>query len=160
MRLFLDTNCFLQLKELHSLPWVDIFDESELWILVPRTVQGEIDRLKQDGNGRRSRRARKASALLRETIRTADERLLIRESLPRVVLGFPPVVERPRANPSTLDQTRADDQIVAEVLNYMQEHPLQQVAVLTNDSGLMLTARHHKCALLRNSRHLVVRCGA
>jgi hypothetical protein len=52
MKLFVDTNFFLQPKEIRLLPWSEICEETELYVMIPRAVQGEIDRLKQDGSGR------------------------------------------------------------------------------------------------------------
>jgi hypothetical protein len=140
---FVDTNFFLQLRDLEELPWAEVSDETELSVMVPRVVQGEIDKLKQDGNSRRSKRARKASSLLRRIIHSADATLVVREANPRVLLGFPPPAAQGIPRPSTLDPLRADDQIVAEVLDYSVAHPSEDVFLLTNDIGPMLTARHH-----------------
>src|SRR4051812_29587906 len=110
--LFVDTNFFLQLKEPESLPWADIFSRPELLVMIPRTVQTEIDRLKQDGNSRRSKRARKASSFLRQLVQSPGVGLVVRESNPRVLVGFPPIATHSFSIPSTLDPTRADDQII------------------------------------------------
>jgi predicted ribonuclease YlaK len=123
MTLFVDTNFFLQLRDIASLPWAEISEEEDLCVLIPRTVQDEIDRLKQDGSGRRSRRARKASSFLREVIKADAQTLVIRESNPRVLVSFPPISGPNNARPVTLDPTRADDQIVGEVLDYARSHP-------------------------------------
>jgi len=140
---FVDTNFFLQLKEAQTLRWADVSNASELFLLVPRTVQIELDRLKQDGNGRRSKRARKASSFLRQAIQSADLTALVRDANPRVVVGFPPLGIAVRPGPSTLDPTRSDDQIIAEVLNFRDSHPSDDVFLLTNDTGPILTARLH-----------------
>jgi hypothetical protein len=140
---FVDTNFFLQLKDLAELAWAEISDEKELYVMVPRVVQGEIDRLKQDGNSRRSKRARKASSLLRWVIHSTHATLVVREANPRVLLGFPLPGRSGVPEPSTLDPLRADDQIVAEVRDYSAAHPSENVFLLTSDTGPMLTARQH-----------------
>jgi hypothetical protein len=62
--LFLDSNLFLQCRELHELPWNEIApDEKEILLAISRPVQREIDKLKHDGNDRRAKRARKANSL-------------------------------------------------------------------------------------------------
>src|SRR5258708_4699753 len=131
MKLFVDTNFFLQLKDISSLPWGEISEEKDLCVLIPRTVQGEIDRLKQDGSGRRSKRARKASSFLREVIKADGQTLVIRESNPRVLVSFPPNSGPNNARPATLDPSRADDQIVGEVLDYVNSHHSDRVFLLT-----------------------------
>jgi len=141
--LFVDTNFFLQLKDARALPWADISKEKELLLIVPRKVQTEIDGLKQDGNSRRSKRARKTSSFLRQVIQSPDGNVVIKESDPRVVMGFPPPGSLGKARPATLDPTRADDQIVGEVLDFITFHPTDRVFLLTNDTGPMLTARYH-----------------
>jgi len=140
---FVDTNFFLQLKDAGSLRWADVSSASELFLLVPRTVQIELDRLKQDGNCRRSKRARKASAFLRRAIQSADVTAVVRDANPRVVVGFPSPSSAVKSGPATLDPTRSDDQIIAEVLNFRDSHPSDEVFLLTNDTGPMLTARYH-----------------
>jgi PIN domain len=140
---FVDTNFFLQLRDPAELPWAEVSGERELFVMVPRVVQGEIDKLKQDGSSRRSKRARRASSLLRRVIHSADATLVVREANPRVLLGFPPPVAQGITRPSTLDPLRADDQIVAEILDYSVAHPSEDVFLLTNDTGPMLTARYH-----------------
>jgi hypothetical protein len=140
---FVDTNFFLQLRDMAELPWADVSDEKELFVMVPRVVQGEIDKLKQDGNSRRSKRARRTSSLLRRVIHSADATLVVREANPRVLLCFPPPAAQAIPKPSTLDPIHADDQIVAEVMDYSAAHPSEDVFLLTSDTGPMLTARHH-----------------
>jgi hypothetical protein len=139
--LFLDTNCFLQLKELRSLPWAEL-DELELLLLVPRVVQQELDRLKQDGKGRRSSRARGASSFLRQVVQSQNATMVIRDADPRVEVGFPPPASFSMP-PTTLDTTYSDNRLVAEVLAYSSSHPTEKVCLLTADIGPMLTARDH-----------------
>ena len=140
---FVDTNFFLQVKEISTLRWTDICDETEIYVLVPRAVQREIDRLKRDGSGRRSQRARNASSLLRKVILAEGEVLIVRESNPRVLVGFPPISTFDKLGTSTLDPSFADDQIVGEVLDYIGAYPSKKVVLLTDDTGPMLTAKRH-----------------
>lgn len=142
--LFVDSNFFLQLKEPESLPWGEIFSKSEsVLLMVARAVQTELDRLKQDGNNRRSKRARKASSFLRRVLQSPDATMVIRDAEPRVLIGFPPPHSASATRPTTLDHTRADDQIVAELLEFSASHPSDDAFLFTNDTGPMLTAKHH-----------------
>lgn len=47
--LFLDTNLFIQCREI-TLPWNEIVRDDSILLLIPRTVQEEIDRNKHNGN--------------------------------------------------------------------------------------------------------------
>lgn len=143
---FADTNVFLQCKALQDLPWKDLFDAADqIDLLVGAPVQDEIDRLKQDGNHRRARRARDTNNLFRQALDSAEEAMTIRESGPRVVLKFAPALPAQRATPPTLDLTRADDRLIDEVRHYQTEVPPHAVEsiILTSDTGMRLRARRH-----------------
>lgn len=145
---FLDTNLFLQCRPLHELPWSEVADGQDVILLVPRAAQEEIDRLKHDGNSRRARRARAASALFREIVLAASEARVIRDAAPRVVVSFPASRGRGLPCPDNLDPSRADDQIVWEMLAYAMENPVGTAALLTDDTNIMLTAKRHGLPVL------------
>jgi PIN domain len=139
--LFADTNLFLQCKALSQISWVEVAaGGQDITILVPATVQREIDRLKGDGNGRRALRARTANGILREILRSADEEEVLRENNPRVVLRIAPRAAERRIY-AELDLQWPDDQIVAEALDYRAEHPSDIVRVLSGDTGILLAAK-------------------
>jgi predicted ribonuclease YlaK len=143
--LFLDTNIFLQCRDLRDLPWDQVVGSENLLLLISRPVQEEIDRLKHDRNSRRAKRARKASSFIREIILTKDTRLSIRESAPRVEISFPPPLIKQGGLPSILDLTRGDDQIIAEAFAFKNAYPDADVAILTHDTNPILTAE--RCGL-------------
>jgi len=63
--IFLDTNIFIQCREIEQLPWGELFEkEKHIILVIPRTVLEEIDRFKQEGNSRRAKRARKANSFI------------------------------------------------------------------------------------------------
>jgi hypothetical protein len=141
--LFVDTNVFIQCKDLSELPWNEISKGSDVVILVPRAVQIEIDNLKQDGRSRRMKRARKASSLFRSVIASSPCIAEIREATPRVELTFAPAElsagdEARRDN----DSMTPDNKIAREALSYRGQHGDCDVRLLTGDTNLMLTARH------------------
>lgn len=139
--IFPDTNAFLQCRDFAELQWADITSEGNIHILVSRTVQREIDRLKTDGNKRRSSRARKSSAFFRTIIRASDETLVIRDSKPRVIVGFP---EREAAKQLSiqdeLDRDYEDDRFVAEAIAFRATKGVD-VLLLSNDTHVVLTAK-------------------
>ena len=138
-----DTNLFEQCLALHDLPWSDVSNEADtVTLLVPRTVQSEIDEHKNAGHARRSRRARAAATLFAQMLKADDLQTEVKPSDPRVVLAFSPSRRLREDNlPSELDLTNPDDRIVAEAFVYAEEHPTESVAVLTGDIGPLLTAK-------------------
>jgi PIN domain len=144
---FPDTNVFLQCNALAELPWSKTISEPEIQILVAPTVQREIDRLKGDGKSRRAKRARKAAQLLRVAVRSSDQTTVIRESNPRIILGFPPVTNNQITPIAGLDMSYSDERMVGEVLIYRSEHPDEDVSLVSHDIGPLLAARRYnlKC---------------
>lgn len=139
---FLDTNIFLQCRDLKDLPWHEIADNQDLTLLIPRTVQEEIDRQKSDGNTRRGKRARNASSFFREIIFSTDTSIILRESNPRVVVTFPDIKSSSVAPASDfLDLSRPDDSIIHELCLYQRENPTFQIQLLTHDTNPMLTCK-------------------
>jgi len=114
----------------------------DLLLLIPRSVQKEIDHLKQDGNSRRAKRARKASAFFRELLQFSDNTMTLREYSPKVQISFSPPIPADKAASPFLDMSRSDDGILAELLVYAQEHHACRAALLTHDTNPRVTAKH------------------
>ncbi|MDO9633090.1 MAG: PIN domain-containing protein, partial [Humidesulfovibrio sp.] len=139
---FCDTNLFLQCSAVESLPWHEIADgHDEIMVYIPRTVQKEIDDLKQDGNSRRANRARKASTLTKKIARSSDSRMTF--SCAAVTVSFMPAGPRPPSfqQPEGLDINLSDDRIVAETMAWAHVNSAP-VSILTHDGGMMNTAKH------------------
>lgn len=136
MLIFPDTNFFLQCKAPAEIPWCDVTEDDEVRLVVCRTVQGEIDRFKGDGRGRRSDRARTVSSWFAKVI-TEGGALSLRNGSPKVTLELSPRIGRSHIYPPDLDVARSDDRIVGEVL----AHPAEDAVLLTGDTGMMATAR-------------------
>jgi len=139
---FVDTNLFLQCKDLKQLPWKDISQDRDIHLLVSRPVMEEIDRLKHDGNTRRAKRARKASSFLRKIAVSDSTEEIIRDSSPRVVLSISTYIEKKETKIEILDLARADDRIINEALSYADNNPDKKVKLLTHDTNPLLTAKN------------------
>jgi len=139
--LFLDTNIFLQCKDLKQLSWPDISEKENLLLLISRPVREEIDALKSDGNSRRAKRARNASSLFKDIFLSEDSVLIIRKDHPKVEISFSPDFKLNKAQFDSLDLTRSDDQIIGTAITYKKENPGSAVAILSHDTNLLLTAR-------------------
>jgi PIN domain len=144
--LFPDTNIFLQCKALKELPWGDVIDTDEIDLLVGAPVLDEIDRLKNDGNQRRARRARDTNSLFRQVLDSGNESVTIREAAPRIVLKFAPPLEPKRETPETLDLSRPDDRLIDEVMLFRRREPSAQI--FSDDTGMMRRSRQHGVPLI------------
>ena len=139
-----DTNLLMECRELRQLPWAELFPEQQhIRIVLVRTVVREVDRLKSDGKGRRSRRARALSGgIFRQLLDAGGEAVIVRDASPRVdvVLG----ASRPdaAAHPE-LDLTHPDDRVIAEALAYVAAHPATGSVFVSNDTIALHTAKAH-----------------
>jgi len=140
--LFLDTNILLHCKDLRELPWKNIQPEDSLLLLIPKPVQKEIDRLKSDGNSKRAKKARNASKVLREIVFSEDSKTCIRSSNPSVDISIVPKLKGAKEIPDILDMSSADDQILVEMIAYIEKHSDDEVALLTQDINLLVTAKN------------------
>lgn len=144
---FVDTNLFLQCRDVSDLPWGDISDAKPIQLIIPRAVQHEIDTLKADGNSRRAKRARKTNSYFRQIIFSDGEQLQVTgNSGVDVALTFS---SHAAALPSDvaevmLDSNRPDDSILLELISYRALNPGRDVALLTHDTNPLLTAKRLK----------------
>ena len=139
IHLFLDSNVFLQCKDIKELPWASVTEDQDIILIVCSEVQSEIDRLKGDGKNRRSKRARKASQLFRSAINATNEELEISRSNPKVVLSFPNFT---RINWSTfpeLDPSYPDHRYIAEAMTHANQG--HKTLIVTHDTGPILKAK-------------------
>ena len=85
-----DTNLFIQCRPLHEIDWAacsDFAESQEIQLLVTNPVHREIDKMKNRGNDRIGRQARKASSDFREIV-TSGKDIAIMEGGPgTMVLG-------------------------------------------------------------------------
>jgi len=139
--LFLDTNVLLQCLKLEQLPWHEISKDEDISLLISRPVQEEIDHMKHDGNSRRAKRARAATTFIRSIILAQTSEAVIRDSAPRVSVRLAPPIALESPFPF-LDLSRIDDRIIIEAIRYRDQHPDEDVALLTHDTQPMATSKH------------------
>lgn len=142
---FVDTNLFLQCRDIKNLPWKEISAADEINLIIPRTVQVEIDRLKSDGNGRRAKRARTTSAYFRDILLSDNEQLILCSFPPiTVTITFSPSITPPDKQLEVavdLDANRPDDSILFEIIAYRTANPDRDVTLLTHDTNPLVTAK-------------------
>jgi hypothetical protein len=145
MRLFVDTNFFLQCKVIPEIDWDQVTDDDTVELIVARPVQEEIDRLKNDGNGRRAKRARRTNGLFREMIVSADgnRSWSVGKKIITLVFAEPfAKLEREQCQ-SRLDLSRPDDEIIASLIFYKISASDENVSLLTHDTNPMLTCKQN-----------------
>lgn len=136
--IFLDSNVFIQCKDIKDLPWGDVFNHAdEILLLIPRGTAKEIDKFKSQGNTRRSKKARSASThfdaiLSNQGLFKINDEVTIRFTS-RKELSKVPVSEG-------LDMDRNDDLILQELISYRVLHPSENAILLTDDIGLIASA--------------------
>lgn len=140
---FVDTNAFIQLRDLKDIPWGKIYkDADRIDIHVPLPVIKELENFKTGTAARQRDRSRKALRDIDEAMDADDRALTLKEASPEVRL----VVERTKVNWTDfpdLDQSCADDQIVALAAMH------GSAVVFSHDRGPRITARHLQLSVLK-----------
>lgn len=131
---FLDTNVFIQCRDLKELPWKDVADKEDVLLLIPQTVVKEIDKQKGEGGNRRGKRARATSTLFRKIITCGETRFVLKESNPRIEIAFSDITLLKVDPNDALDPTQPDDRIIAEVRQYQHDNQGVTAHFLTHDS--------------------------
>ena len=141
-----DTNLFLQCRSLEEIDWTsspDLKYCGEIHLVICDPVLREIDRLKNRGNDRVGRRARKVSSIFRQIIIRENGVREIRADSPGVKLVLSSEVRpTPELNDGTrLDYSNPDDEIVGCLHRFLEENCDDDARLLTHDGGPMLTCQ-------------------
>ena len=144
MKYFVDTNFFLQCNDYKNLNWGEITKDNNIEIIIPRTVQNEIDKLKSDGNSKRSKKARKANALFREILLSKDLNVIEAYRDKTLIIKFSENYKSTdlEIQNKSLDISRPDDEIIATILKYNSDNN-SKAKLLTYDTNPILTSK--KC---------------
>lgn len=135
---FIDTNAFIQLKDLKDLPWRDLFPGAGgLDLMVVSGVITELDDFKIGTNRRRRDRSRAALKLIDDATDADDMALILREDEDllirlRVSAGHP--VDWTRF--PKLDPHKVDDQLVAEARTFSDD-----AVLFSHDRGPAIRAK-------------------
>jgi len=138
-RAYIDTNCFLHLRDLKDLPWRDLFPGlKELNILVTHIVIDELDRLKAERAGRLRDRARSALKLIEQASGEPGMRLCLRQTPTMIWLVIAEDRRIVWERYERLDPTRPDDQLIAAALS---DTDLVRPTLVSHDAGPLIRAR-------------------
>lgn len=141
--LFPDTNIFLQCIPLAQVNFSEITHCEEVFVIITRPIQQEIDRQKGQGNSRLSKKAKTAASLFSEVVDSPNMTLVIRERSPRVFLTMDLSLRPSDQLSGQLDYQEADDRFVGIAAGYYAEDKDSEVAIITNDSGPRFSAIKH-----------------
>lgn len=140
--LIVDTNLFFECKFLKEIQWNELgYDEIKLLITQP--VQNEIDKHKKTRTGRTYKKALKYSTLFRDMVINKKQEV-IQDSQPRVTLDFARGIYPDESHKNHLDYSKNDDAIVGCLSELLKRNPQECFALLTHDTGPMLTAENLK----------------
>ena len=137
--LFADSNLFLHYKPLHQVEWSRFGNFDHIEVVVCRTVQREIDALKDGREGRRSDRARRAASTFLDIAQRGPQEQ--RATSPRVLLRLYETSQPKKDLADQLDYSQNDDCIIGHLAQFREDNPSADVRLLTRDSGPVLTAR-------------------
>lgn len=134
---FVDTNVFIQLRDIGSLPWAQLLpDAAEVMIMVARPVVEELDRFKTSPRDRLRKRARLALGLIDAAAEAPDQKLQIKCGSPVISICIAPRTAIDWKSLPHFDPTNADDRLVAAASLHGDE-----AILLSEDRGPRLSAR-------------------
>jgi len=133
-----DSNVFLQCRPLAELDWTEVTNDQTVELVVVAQVYRELDRLKQGGNARRAKRARRWVERLRPIALGQTETVVVRPANPRVLLRVAPRLRPGELDGAALDLEVADERIVAEALAFARQGG--HAVTLLSDDGMPLRA--------------------
>lgn len=117
--LFVDTNAFIQLKDLKDIPWRKLFPKvKDLEILVSSAVIEELDDFKVGKNKRKRDRARLALKQIVHASTQDNNEVLLREEPFTISLKLAPHKPISWDDYPSLDKTKNDHRLIADAINY------------------------------------------
>jgi hypothetical protein len=144
LSVFIDSNVFLQLRDIKDLDWHDKLDvQGWIEIVVAPVIIGELDKKKVDRNSRLRDRSRAALALIEGASAATGTRIEL-VARPRLTLHLtnPLVVDWSKT--PTLDRTSNDDMLVAVALAYPGN-----TVLMSHDTGPIIRSRLHGLSAVR-----------
>ena len=141
LHLFLDTNLFIQCKDLKDIDWSIWAGFDEVHLCICRTVLREIDKHKTRGNDRLGRRARHTSTLFGRLVSSTSGFLQIHDRDPRVTLQLDTSLRPSEELAEVLDYSKPDDEILGFTYGFQKTNQEADVRLLTDDNVAMATAK-------------------
>lgn len=136
-RVFVDTNCFIHLRDLKDLPWTELFPGMRsLEIVIAQAVIDELDSIKNSKTGRTRDRSRMALSLIEEISSKKNMSMEIRSVPYKIVIKINQRYKIEWDRYPRLDPIRADDVLIAEMVS-----DSNSATLVSNDLGPIIRAR-------------------
>jgi PIN domain len=134
-----DTNFFVEFSSVKAVEWPQLLPKTqEIRLIILPKVGDEIDALKRR-SGRVRKRAVEFGALAREMETAPDERIVVRETVPRVTMEFAPIFRREELDQNLFELEDNDGRIVSEA--YRLAEAIPELVFLSDDSKPLRLAR-------------------
>jgi len=141
LTIYVDTNCFLQLRDMADLPWATIADgANHIEIAIAQPVVRELDKFKVDRDERRRNRARAAFVHIDRASVEPNLTCVLRAALPSVALRICGYSRLPWSDYDNLDPDSADDRLVLTALTDRCEG---KKLLMSFDRGPLINGRLH-----------------
>jgi hypothetical protein len=136
---YVDANCFLQLRDLKDLPWRTPFPKVKwIEIAVAKAIVEELDRFKNSDKRRLRDRSRAALTTIDLASSATDGYVVLRETNPRITLRYVGQLAVDHDLEAKLDLRYPDDRLVAAFVTGSRVSPSK---LLSYDTGPRITAR-------------------
>ncbi|MCY3978653.1 MAG: PIN domain-containing protein [Chloroflexi bacterium] len=133
---FLDTNIFLEFKQIKDIKWLIALGTAEVCLVVTSVVLRELDKHKTGNSNRLRRRARNTISFFKSLDRRADN-----EIRPNVTLRFDLTEpKRLTLEKHNLSADVNDDLLIAKALEFRSLQDSEGVAIVTDDTVVQFKA--------------------
>src|SRR5260370_6204353 len=139
---FLDTNILLEFETFDDVEWPKVLNAKQVCLVLAPVVISELDKHKTDYNN--ARRQKRARMLLPKITKLTDGETIadalpqVRHNVTLLVLPNEPLIDWKAEH---LDPTVNDDRLIASILEFSRERPLEGVLLLSDDSGPRFKAK-------------------
>lgn len=142
--LFLDTNVFLHYPAF-DIDWLKVAECNEAALIVAPIVVRELDKHKETG---RTGLRKRADTVLRQLSRHLEEgeESEVRRGTRLVFLKHEPLIN---FRDHKLDTDIADDQLIASIVGFQQDHPEARVALVSAELKFLVKTRTHDIQVIR-----------
>jgi rRNA-processing protein FCF1 len=131
--LFLDTNIFLHFQHYDQINWKNLVSEAEYKIVIPRIILDELDKKKYQASSKIASRAKSVLSKINAVVddQTKGPNLFISPLRPR----------KKTYEQNELDAEHQDDAFLASMLEFIEIYPVDNVFLVTDDTGIKARAK-------------------
>lgn len=149
--IFLDSNILLHFKSFIDIDWIKVCEDSKCKIVIAPIVIEELDKIKI-GNDDKSKRARKILTRIENIIE--NKKTEIRKNVEFEVLQSRPGDETLKLN--RLDYRKQDDQLLASIIEYREQHQGDLIYLCSFDIGPRLRSPQYDINVIKLSEDFLL----